>query len=95
MDKDVRAVSAPDETIPFEVVEPFNIANHFGLLSIDLCTLRIHEELHRCFVRLLPLQEMPDVLSIAAEPNWLLEADTFGLLISLLSGSQDSYFMSR
>src|SRR5215471_10960419 len=28
MNKDVRAISLPDKTIPFELVEPFDFANH-------------------------------------------------------------------
>jgi len=38
MKKDVRAISLPDETVPFELVEPFDPANHSASFQGGLST---------------------------------------------------------
>src|SRR5215471_7825491 len=42
VNKDVRAISLPDKTIPFELVEPFDFANHSVSFQRDISTFSIH-----------------------------------------------------
>src|SRR5262249_44671526 len=42
MNKDVRAISLPDKTIPFELVEPFDFANHSASFQRGVSTFCIH-----------------------------------------------------
>src|SRR5215831_18922369 len=42
MNKDVRAISLPDKTVPFELVEPFDFANHSVSFQRDISTFSIH-----------------------------------------------------
>src|SRR5215471_19182619 len=42
MNKDIRAISLPDKTIPFELVEPFDFANHSASFQRDVSTFCIH-----------------------------------------------------
>jgi hypothetical protein len=90
VDKDVRAATAPDETISPDIVKPFHIANHFAFLSINSVRSAYMKELHKSFLKLLSPHEMSDAGSIAPEPDLLLEADTFGPLMSLPWGNLDS-----